>query len=165
MRPNWPHVVTLAAVVHTLEFQNVLLRLSVAAILGVIIGFERQWRGRPAGVQTTGLVATAAALYCVAAPALGETAGDPMRVVAAVVQGCGFLAGGVILRDGLNVSGLNTAATIWSTAAVGALSGVGLMREAAVGGFTILLLNLVFLPWVEALDRRFSAKHQPNKPS
>jgi putative Mg2+ transporter-C (MgtC) family protein len=82
-----------------------------------------------------------------------------MRVVAAVVQGVGFLAGGVILKEGLNVTGLNTAATVWSTAAVGALSGVGLLREASLGALTILLLNLVFLPWVDALDRRFTEKH------
>jgi putative Mg2+ transporter-C (MgtC) family protein len=151
-------VIVLAAV-HALRFDAVLLRLAVGAILGVVIGFERQWRGRPAGVQTTGLVAAGAALFCVAAPALGESSGDPMRVVAAVVQGVGFLAGGVILKEGLNVTGLNTAATVWSTAAVGALSGVGLMREATAGALTILILNLFFLPFVDAIDRRFMQKH------
>ncbi len=156
-------MIIVAAVVHALAFKTIITRLAVGAFLGVLIGFERQWRGRPAGVQTTGLVATGSALFCVAAPALGESSGDPMRVVAAVVQGVGFLAGGVILKEGLNVTGLNTAATVWSTAAVGALSGVGLLREASVGALTILLLNLVFLPWVDALDRRFTEKHHVKK--
>ena len=148
-------------VVHALHFHDVLVRLAVGSSLGVLIGFERQWRHRAAGVQTSGLVATGATLYCLVAPAAGEAAGDPMRVVAAVVQGVGFLAGGVILKEGLNVSGLNTAATLWATAAIGALAGVGLLREAAIGALVILTLNLVFLPLVEAINRTVEAKHPP----
>jgi putative Mg2+ transporter-C (MgtC) family protein len=149
------------AVAHALHFNDVLIRLAVGSLLGVLIGFERQWRQRAAGVQTSGLVATGATLYCLVAPAAGVAAGDPMRVVAAVVQGVGFLAGGVILKEGLNISGLNTAATLWSTAAVGALAGVGLLREAAIGALVILLLNLVFLPLVDAINKAVAVKHPP----
>ena len=116
------------------------MRLIVGAVLGVIIGYERQWRERPAGAHTTGLVAAAAAAFAATGPALtGESEG---RIIANIVTGVGFLAGGVILREGPNVTGLNTAATIWSTAAVGALSGVGLFREALSATGAILLINL-----------------------
>lgn len=149
-------------IVHALTFNETLFRLFSGALLGVLIGFEREWRSRAAGVHTSGLVAAGAALFCVAAPALGETAGDPMRALAAVAQGVGFLAGGVILKQGLNVTGLNTAATLWSTAAVGALCGVGLIREAAVGAGGIVAINLVFNPIVKAIGR-FTEKHPPNE--
>lgn len=151
--------------VSALPFPDVVVRLVAGSLLGVGIGFERQWRQRAAGVQTTGLVSTGAALFCVAAPALGESSGDPMRVVAAVCQGCGFLAGGVILKEGLNVRGLNTAATVWATAAVGAMAGVGLLEEALIGAAAIVLLNLVFLPLIDAIDRRFTEKHPPREES
>jgi putative Mg2+ transporter-C (MgtC) family protein len=126
---------------HGLAYGVFLTRLIVGAGLGLLIGFERQWRGRPAGAHTTGLVATAAAAFAALGPALtGESEG---RIVANIVTGVGFLAGGVILREGPNVTGLNTAATIWSTAAVGALSGVGLFREALSLTGAILAINLL----------------------
>jgi len=147
-------------IVHALTFNETLLRLFAGVVLGVLIGLEREWRSRTAGVHTSGLVAAGGALFCLAAPALGETAGDPMRALAAVAQGVGFLAGGVILKQGMSVSGLNTAATIWATAAVGALAGVGLIREAAMGAVTIVGVNLIFNPIVDAINR-FTAKHPP----
>jgi len=154
--------------IHALDFPDILLRLAAAAFCGLVIGFERQWHQRAAGVQTTGLVATGAALFCVAPLALHTTMGDPMRVVAAVVQGIGFLAGGVILKEGMNVRGLNTAATVWATAAIGALAGVGLVREAGVGALSIVILNFSFVPVARAIDRRlerFVEKHKtPEEP-
>jgi putative Mg2+ transporter-C (MgtC) family protein len=152
----------LPTVAHVQSFHDMFVRLMVGAGLGVAIGFEREWRNRGAGLQTTGLVATGAALFCVTGPALGIGGGDSMRVVQAVAQGVGFLAGGVILKEGLNVTGLNTAATLWATAAVGALAGVGLMSEATVGALSILALNLVLLPFAEGLNRRFTASHPPS---
>jgi putative Mg2+ transporter-C (MgtC) family protein len=149
-------------IVHVLTFNETLLRLFAGAVLGVFIGLEREWRSRTAGVHTSGLVAAGGALFCVAAPALGETAGDPMRALAAVAQGVGFLAGGVILKQGMSVSGLNTAATIWATAAVGALAGVGLIREAVLGAAVIVGINLIFNPIVDAINR-FTAKHPPKE--
>jgi len=149
-------------IVHVLTFNETLLRLFAGAVLGVFIGLEREWRSRTAGVHTSGLVAAGGALFCVAAPALGETAGDPMRALAAVAQGVGFLAGGVILKQGMSVSGLNTAATIWATAAVGALAGVGLIREAVLGAAVIVGINLIFNPIGDAISR-FTAKHPPKE--
>lgn len=150
--------------VHLLHFSEILIRLAAAALFGLVIGFERQWHQRAAGVQTTGLVATGAALFCIAPLALGESTGDPMRVVAAVVQGVGFIAGGVILKEGMNVRGLNTASTVWATAAVGALCGVGLIREGALGALAIVTLNFSFVPIARAIDQRlarFIEKHKP----
>jgi len=152
----------LVLVVHALTFNDTLFRLFAGGVLGVFIGLEREWRSRTAGVHTSGLVATGGALFCLAAPALGVSAGDPMRALAAVAQGVGFLAGGVILKQGMSVSGLNTAATIWATAAVGALAGVGLIREAAVGAVAIVGINLIFNPIVDAINR-FTAKHPPKE--
>ncbi|MBV8638136.1 MAG: MgtC/SapB family protein [Candidatus Eremiobacteraeota bacterium] len=129
---------------HGLVFGGFLARLAFSAMLGLIIGYERQWRGRPAGAHTTGLVAAGAAIFAAIGPVLeGATA---ERIIANIVTGVGFLAGGVILRDGVNVTGLNTAATIWSTAAVGALTGVGLYREAFAGTIAILAVNLLAEP-------------------
>ncbi|HEX8826726.1 MAG TPA: MgtC/SapB family protein, partial [Xanthobacteraceae bacterium] len=127
-------------------------RLGVAALLGIAIGFERQWRHRAVGLHTSSLVAVGAALFALLDQLL--RAGDTTRVVAGVVTGVGFIAGGVILRSGLNVTGLNTAATIWATAAVGALAGFGLTMEAAAGAVAIIVLNLFLQPAANAIDAR-----------
>jgi putative Mg2+ transporter-C (MgtC) family protein len=140
-----------------LTIADFLTHLGVAALLGIAIGFERQWRQRATGLHTSSLVAVGAALFAL----LDETlaAGDTTRIVAGVVTGVGFIAGGVILRSGVNVTGLNTAATIWATAAVGALAGFGYWREAAAGATAIILLNLVLTPLADAIDARSQASH------
>jgi putative Mg2+ transporter-C (MgtC) family protein len=127
-------------------------RLGVAALLGIAIGFERQWRQRSAGLHTSSLVSVGAALFALLDGIIN--AGDATRIVAGVVTGVGFIAGGVILRSGLNVTGLNTAATIWATAAVGALAGFGLWAQAAEGAIAIIALNLVLTPLADAIDAR-----------
>lgn len=130
---------------HGLVFGTFLLRLAAGAVLGLIIGFERQWRGRPAGAHTTGLVGAGSAAFAAIGPAIST--GSAERIVANIVTGVGFLAGGVILREGGNVSGLNTAATIWATAAMGALTGLGLYREALGATVAILGINLIAEPF------------------
>jgi putative Mg2+ transporter-C (MgtC) family protein len=136
-----------------LEF---LARLGFAALLGIAIGFERQWRQRAAGLHTSSLVAIGAALFALLDLEIG--AGDHTRIVAGVVTGVGFIAGGVILRAGITITGLNTAATIWATAAVGALAGFGLWLEALAGAVTIILLNLVLQPLSDAINARTQQK-------
>jgi putative Mg2+ transporter-C (MgtC) family protein len=126
-------------------------RLAVATALGLAIGFERQWRQRTAGLHTITLVAVGAALFTALPELLGST--DVMRVAAQVVTGVGFLAGGVILREGFNVKGLVTAATLWSTAAVGALAGTGLEFQAMVGAAVIFMVNLFGLPLGQLISR------------
>jgi putative Mg2+ transporter-C (MgtC) family protein len=133
---------------------HALARLAIGAGLGVGIGLERQWRQRMAGgLQTCALVAAGATLYTLIAPLINVN-GDQTRIVANIVTGIGFLAGGVILKEGLNVRGLNTAATIWATAAVGALAGFGLFIEALWGAVAIAGLNLFLTPLVDFIDRR-----------
>lgn len=129
-----------------------LTRLGLAALLGIAIGFERQWRQRAAGLHTSSLVAVGAALFALLDTTMN--AGDTTRIVAGVVTGVGFIAGGVILRSGFNITGLNTAATIWATAAVGALAGFGLRWEAGAGAGAVILLNLLLQPLADAINAR-----------
>jgi putative Mg2+ transporter-C (MgtC) family protein len=134
-----------------------LARLGVAALLGIAIGFERQWRQRATGLHTSSLVATGAALFALLDEVLG--AGDTTRIVAGVVTGVGFIAGGVIFKSGISVVGLNTASTIWATAAVGAIAGFGYFREAAAGAAAIIVLNLVLQPLATWINTRTGADH------
>jgi putative Mg2+ transporter-C (MgtC) family protein len=126
-------------------------RLAIATLLGLMIGFERQWRQRTAGLHTSTLVALGAALFTMVPELLGST--DTMRVAAQIITGVGFLAGGVILRDGFNVRGLITAATLWATAAVGVLVGEGFVFEAAVGAVVIAVTNFVCVPLAGVISR------------
>lgn len=131
---------------------DVFVRLSLAAALGAIIGFERQWRHKPAGVHTTGLVSVGAALFALLDVMV--RGGDTTRIMAGVVTGVGFIAGAVMFRSGFNIKGLNTAATIWATAAVGGLVGFDFLPEAAGGALAILMINGVLEPLSDAFDRR-----------
>lgn len=144
---------------HELTLLDFVSRLALGSALGVAIGFERQWRQRSAGLHTSGLVATGATLFALLDMAI--TSNDSTRVLAGVVTGVGFIAGGVILRDGANVSGLNTAATIWATAAVGALAGLGFFNLAAIGATAIVLLNVLMQPLAEKIDYR--ARNRKNR--
>jgi len=114
-------------------------RLGFALLVGAALGLEREWTDKPAGLRTYMLVAEGAALFMICSLLLGEqmiAAGqpyDPSRIASTVVQGIGFLAGGVILTQGRRVRGLTTAAGIWVTAAIGLLAGAGFYVVAAVG--------------------------------
>ena len=129
------------------------LRLLSALGLGAMIGFERQWRQRMAGLRTNALVALGAASFTVFAGLYPEEV-SPTRVAAQVVSGIGFLGAGVILREGLNIRGLNTAATLWCAAAVGLLAGGGFLAAAAVTTALIVLTNLFLRPVVQIINRQ-----------
>jgi putative Mg2+ transporter-C (MgtC) family protein len=121
---------------------EILQRLFLAMLFGGTIGFERRWRGHAAGPHTNALVACGAALFVAAGAMVG---GDgAARALAQVAAGIGFLAGGVILRDGLRVRGLNTAATVWGVAAIGCLTGLGHLTLAAGATLLIVLGNSFF---------------------
>jgi MgtC family len=107
-----------------ITLQQTATNLGVAVALGAAIGFERQWRQRLAGLRTNTLVALGAATFVVF-ESLFPNDGSPTRVAAQVVSGIGFLGAGIIFREGLNVRGLNTAATLWCSAAIGVLAGAG----------------------------------------
>ncbi|SHF18235.1 putative Mg2+ transporter-C (MgtC) family protein [Seinonella peptonophila] len=117
-----------------------LLRVLVAFLAGILIGFERQWRQRMAGLQTNVLVSVGAALFVsLGVMVAGEA--SPTRIASQVVSGIGFLGAGVIIRDGLSIRGLNTAATLWCAAAIGTLAGAGYLWQALAGAAFIILTN------------------------
>src|ERR1700677_1500554 len=120
----------------TLSVADFALRLAVGVGCGALIGFERQWRARTAALCTNALVSGGATLFVLYSVAPGDS--SPARVASYVVSGIGFLGGGVILREGFNVRGLNTAATLWCSAAVGVLAASGHLV------FTLIATGAVF---------------------
>jgi putative Mg2+ transporter-C (MgtC) family protein len=129
-------------------------RAVVALVLGAGIGLERQWRQRMAGLRTNALVALGAALFELFAVLLtGQHGVDPTRIAAYVVSGIGFLGAGVILRDGINIRGINTAATIWCSAAVGVLAGAGYIVDAVIAAVLVVLAHLLLRPVARRVDR------------
>lgn len=128
---------------HTIQFA---LRLLLAIALGGTVGLERQWRHRMAGTRTNALVAAGAASFIMAGFLLPEDLSARGRVLSYIVSGVGFLGAGVIFKENGSVRGLNTAATIWCSAAVGALSGLGAWPLAVVLTVGILFTNLVLRP-------------------
>ncbi|WP_311752475.1 MgtC family protein [Proteus columbae] len=118
-----------------------ILNLVIAMCLGALIGAERQWRQRMAGLRTNALVATGAAVFILSSI---ETSPDsPGRIAAQVVSGIGFLGAGVIMREGMNIRGLNTAATLWCSAGIGVLCGLGLYQLATIATLLILCANIL----------------------
>jgi putative Mg2+ transporter-C (MgtC) family protein len=121
--------------------------------LAAVIGFERQWRQRLAGLRTNTLVALGAASFVVFENPF-STEASPTRVAAQVVSGIGFLGAGIIFREGLNVCGPNTAATLWCFAAVGVLAGGGALSFAALAATMVIAVNLLLRPLVQRINRR-----------
>ncbi len=128
------------------------LKIFAAMVLGAIIGAERQWRQKIAGLRTNALVAIGASLFVLFSSLYPEET-SPTRVAAQVVSGIGFLGAGVIIREGFNIRGLNTAATLWCSAAVGVLAGSGYVKEAAVGTLITVLANIV----IRYFQQRFNS--------
>jgi putative Mg2+ transporter-C (MgtC) family protein len=134
------------------QFLNSAATLALAFFLGMLIGSERQYRQRTAGLRTNVLVAVGAAAFVDLGMRLSGNAGA-VQVVAYVVSGVGFLGAGVIMKEGTNVRGLNTAATLWSSAAVGAFSGADLLGEAMLLTAFILVGNTFLRPLVNFINR------------
>lgn len=136
------------------------LRIGAAFLLGGIIGFERQWRQKKAGLRTNTLVAIGAASFTLLSVDLHTiSGGDPGRVVAQIVTGIGFIGAGVIMKDGFDVRGLNTAATIWCSAAVGTLAGMGFFFEAFFTTTAIVMAHLVLRPMSARLSKLSAYRH------
>lgn len=127
-------------------------RLLLALILGSIIGAERQWRQRAAGMRTNTLVCFGAAAFV----DLASTISGPSstNVIAYVVSGVGFLGAGAIMKEGGSITGLNTAATLWCSAAVGACAGAGEMLDAVFVTALLMGINVALRPFSRYIDRR-----------
>lgn len=129
------------------------ISLAAAFLLGGLIGLERQYRQRTAGLRTNVLVAVGAAMFVDMANRLDGHAGA-VHVIAYVVSGIGFLGAGAIMREEGNVRGLNTAATLWGSAAVGACAGADLILEAVLGSIFVLASNTLLRPVVNLINRQ-----------
>lgn len=139
-----------------MELLDFTANVALAALLGTLIGLERQLNHHPAGLRTNALVCVGAALFVSLTSMLGETT-SPSRIASYIVSGVGFLGGGAILKEGANVRGLTTAAGLWCSAAVGTMTGIGHGGHAAIGTAFVLgvLLGLKpFSRWVEDRGRR-----------
>jgi putative Mg2+ transporter-C (MgtC) family protein len=128
-------------------------RLLLALGLGALIGLERQLRNHEAGLKTNALVATGSAMFVM----MATTFGTPDRIVGQILPGIGFLGAGMIMRDGLHVRGLNTAATLWCAAAIGTLVGSGQLAMASMAAVTVVAANVILRQVATWIDRRHAA--------
>jgi putative Mg2+ transporter-C (MgtC) family protein len=140
----------------TIALDAAAINLAVALSCGAVIGSERQVRQRMAGLRTNALVALGAAAFVIFSM-LFPTEVSPTRVAAQVVSGIGFLGAGIIFRDGFNVHGLNTAATLWCSAAVGLMAGAGAPLFALMLTGMVVFINLGLRPLVKFLKRKTKA--------
>jgi putative Mg2+ transporter-C (MgtC) family protein len=122
---------------------EMIIRLLLAAVLGLIVGLQREWKGKPAGVRTLTLISVGSALFAIISE-MGFVGGDPSRIASGIVTGIGFLGAGAILHRHGGVEGVTTAAAIWATAGIGLAAGAGLYLIAMV--VTAITLAVLFIP-------------------
>lgn len=133
-----------------MSWMDVALRLGAAALLGALIGLDRELRHKSAGVRTISLVTLGTALAVLAATSMTTDSAASSRVIQGALAGLGFLGGGVIVHHRRNIEGLTTAAAIWTSAALGGACGMGLWPLVVIGGGLILAL-LIVAGWIEAM--------------
>lgn len=142
----------------------ILMNLVGALLLGMLVGYERSYHGRAAGMRTYGLVCMASAALTViggypnfwfGGHAHMLIAADPTRVIQGIVTGIGFLGAGVIMREGFNISGLTTAASIWASSAIGVLVGVGFYLAAIV----LALLSASVMIYLSRIEAWLPSRH------
>lgn len=136
------------------EFEH---RLLLAFVLGTVIGLERQWRHKIAGIKTNALVAGGAALFILVSEKITGDSSGAGRIAANIVTGIGFLGAGVMMRNGTNITGINTAATIWCSSAIGSLAGLGFWYESIIGTAFVVAGNILLRPIGEKIDSRINA--------
>jgi len=140
----------------SVPLQMAAINLGVAMLCGAVIGSERQVRQRMAGLRTNALVALGASAFVVFSGLFPDEV-SPTRVAAQIVSGIGFLGAGIIFRDGFNVHGLNTAATLWCSAAVGMMAGAGAWQYALLLTGMVVFVNLGLRPLVKWLKKKTKA--------
>ena len=137
-----------------------LINLMISIVAGIIVGLERQWQKKLAGIRTTALVSFGACMFVTLSVFMAGDDSSPTRMAAQVISGIGFLAGGVIIRDGFSVSGINTAATLWCSAAIGSMIGAGYPLQGIVAAFILMLMNIVLRSLSRKVDNfRSDATH------
>lgn len=134
------------------SYLDTLVSYGLALFLGALIGAERQYRQRTAGLRTNALVALGASAFVDLAQKLGGNV-EAIRVISYTVSGIGFLGAGVIMKEGMNVRGLNTAATLWCSAAVGSCAGTDMAVEATTLTGFVIAGNTLLRPVVNAINR------------
>jgi putative Mg2+ transporter-C (MgtC) family protein len=141
-----------------LDVHDIAGRLAWALLLGSVVGFERQWHQKMAGLKTNALVALGASGFvCFGTVAAG---GNPSQISAQIVSGIGFLGAGVIMREGVSVHGLNTAATLWCSAMVGALAGYGMWQASGVAASLVVGANIGLRPIANRLNVRIQSGNE-----
>lgn len=138
-----------------MTLESFVLHALMATLLGAAIGLERESHKGMAGLRTNALVCLGACIFVTLSQLLAAHT-DPTRIIAQIVTGVGFLGGGVIIRSGLKIRGLNTAATIWTAAAVGSLVGMGYITYGALGAAFVMVANTAF----RRLDTRIAASYE-----
>lgn len=138
------------------------LRVVVAVLLGGLVGWEREWHGREAGIRTYGAVALGACVFALISTHL-TTGNNPHVIAAGVVTGIGFLGAGVILHDQGSVVGLTTAATLWATASIGLAVGYGMYTLAVL--VSLLVFGLLSLHHLPGWDRWKQSNPLPTSPN
>src|SRR5690242_21855810 len=150
------------------EYIRISLQLLAAVFAGALIGFERSYHGRPAGFRTHALVCTASSLLMLVTlyqwrwfspGALERISVDPTRMAQGIMTGIGFLGAGVIMKEGLSVRGLTTAASIWMTAAIGILLGVGFWFPAILAVLLTHGTLAIFRLFELAMPTQYYAHH------
>ena len=140
-----------------IDFRDVVIRLGVALVFGALIGIDREFRQKQAGLKTLTLVSLGAAAFAMMSNTFGPGNHNPAQVVAAVVGGIGFIGAGVILHHGGTVEGVTTAATLWAAASVGVAAGLGYYSLAVVLTIAIAIVQVTF-PRIEKLIPRAPRK-------
>ena len=130
---------------YTMILTDFVFRLVASIMAGAMVGLEREFNNKSAGFRTNTLVAVGACIYVLINVRLADHGGaDPTRIIGQIVTGIGFLGAGVILHHGGNIHGLTTAATIWVSASLGSLAGLGLFVEVLICTVAVLIINTTF---------------------
>jgi uncharacterized membrane protein YhiD involved in acid resistance len=145
-----------------IDASTVVFRLLIALAFGAVIGVEREWRQKQAGLKTMSLVALGAAAFALMSDTFGADNHNPGQIAAAVVGGIGFIGAGVIMHRGLTVQGLTTAATLWADASVGVAAGLGQIPLAIALGIGIVSIQIVGRG-IERQIRRVRRKEAPGR--
>ena len=138
------------------ELSVYVVPILVAALVGALIGFEREYRDKSAGLRTMLLIAIGSCLFTILSSVIGGGEGESSRIAASIVTGIGFLGAGAILKEGINIRGLTTAASIWLVASLGMAVGVGMYEVAGV----VTLLAMIIMWALPPLERLLDGLHE-----